>query len=90
MDKVSALKKRLLFKSNGHSGTYKQKGNNELKFIRTKKKENTEIIKGKKRFSKEINMVKNFLGKLIQKKKDVFYKKKDDTNNNQNKKENSK
>ena len=88
MDKVSALKKRLLFKSNGHSGTYKQKGNNELKFIRTKKKENTEIIKGKKRFSKEINMVKNFLGKLIQKKKDVFYKRKDDTNNNQNKKEN--
>ena len=38
MDKVSALKKRLLFKSNGHSGTYKQKGNNELKFIELKKR----------------------------------------------------
>ena len=88
MDTVSNLKKRLLFKYKGHTRTYKQDGKNELKFVRTKKKENTEILNDKKRFIKELNMVKNFLGKLIQEKKYDFYKKKDGTNNIINKKEN--
>ena len=72
MDPVSDLKKRLLFKYKGHTRTYKQDGKNELKFVRTKKKENTEILNDKKRFIKELNMVNNFLGKLIQEKKAIM------------------
>ena len=81
MDKISAVQKQLLFKNKGHSGTYKQKGENELKFIRTKKREKTETMNNKKRFSNVINITKNFLGRILQKKKNEFYKNKDNSIN---------
>ena len=85
MDNVT--QKLLLFKSKGHFNTYKQKEKNETKFIRTKKKEKTEIVKDKKGYGKALNITKNFLSRIIKMKKDEFYKKKDNENNILNKKE---
>ena len=81
MEKESQLQKQLLFKKNGNIRTFKQKEINELKIVRTKKREGTDIIKNKKGYNKAINLTKNFLDRIIQMKKDIkkneFFKEKD-------------
>ena len=92
MDKDNQLKNILLFQNKGHFSTFKGTEKNELKIVRTKKKEGTEIIKNKKGYNKAINITKNFLNRIIKMKKEIkrneFYQKKDKTQEILVKKEN--
>ena len=92
MEKDSQMKNLLLFQNKGHFNTYKHSEKNELKIVRSKKREGTEIIKNKKGYNKAINITKNFLSRIIQMKKEIkrneFFTKKDNTKELLIKKEN--
>jgi len=92
MEKENQLKNQLLFKVKGHFNTFKHPEKNELKIVRTKKKEGTDIMKNKKGYNKAINLTKNFLARILQMKKEMkknkFFTKKDNIIDIQSKKEN--
>jgi len=92
MEKENQLKNQLLFKTKGHFNTYKHAEKNELKIVRSKRREGTEIMKNKKGYNKAINLTKTFLGRILKMKKEIkkneFFTKKDITNEIKSKKEN--
>ena len=92
MDQENQFNNQLLFNSKGHFSSFKQSNKNELKIVRTKKKQVTEIIHNRKGYNKAINLTKNFLSRILQMKKEIkkneFFTKKDITNNLMLKKEN--
>ena len=92
MEKENQSYNQLLFQNKGHFSSYKQRNKNELNIMRTKKKQSTQIMKNKKGYNKAINITKNFLGRIIQMKKEIkkneFFTNKDINNSLVSKKEN--
>ena len=92
MEKDNQSKNLLLFQNKGHFSSYKPNEKNELKIVRDKKRQGTEIIKNKKEYNKAVNLAKKFADRLFQMKKEIkrneFFTKTDNTKELIKKKEN--